>query len=136
MHAPEFLPATDLTELIAAISLKNHADALPSKLSYKWLLQVTRDLRILADGDVSDADSTRNMSGPMFLLGIILCGRHLAVSAGDGVNVLIEDLMESFRRYQHVAEREIVSRQIGGPSLDLEEAFLEYLDTMVRESAH
>lgn len=76
MHAPECPPETDLTELGAAFSLENHADALPSKLSYKWLLQVTRDLRVLADKTASDEDSMRCMSGPMFLLGIILVGRR------------------------------------------------------------
>ncbi len=110
-----------------------YLSALPSKLSEKWLLRIVRDLRKIESGDPIATEDWAFATGPIYLTGLILAGRLSAKGLPEKPKISLENLMNLVRRYHRIAEREVVSRQLGIP-LGVEESdFLQSVDRHIDE---
>lgn len=123
------IPPTDLDELTAYLRDLPYRSALPPALPDHWLRPIVRDLRAVESAHATtDPSDHSNMSGPLAITIHIVLGRLTECGANDPVAYNEQDVVRWFAIYQSFAERELATRILGLPVVNLEDKFLSALD--------
>jgi hypothetical protein len=122
------IPPTDLAALALYLQYRPYRSALPPALPDHWLRPIARDLRVVEKALRTDSDDYPGMSGPLAIAMHVVLGRLTERGIENPVAYTEKDVIRWFSLYQSFAERELATRVIGVPIINLEDTFLAALD--------